>query len=91
LRSKEKCEGERVTEEELKILKEFQKDTQWLIENYQKLKKEFVDRFVAIKNGKVIESDENLDKLIEKLQKKGEDASKTVIEFIPPEDMIIIL
>ena len=77
--------------EELKLLEKFQQDNRWLAENYHWLREKYVNEFIAVKDKKVIDHDANFNKLIERLEEKGEDLGRIVIEFMPPEDLILIL
>lgn len=84
-------EGRMKMNEELKLLEKFQQDNRWLAENYHQLRKKYLNKFIAVKDKKVIDYDTDFNKLIERLEKKGEDLGRIVIEFMPPEDLILIL
>ncbi len=77
--------------EELKILEEFEKDSKWLADNYGKVKEKYVNKFIAVKNKQVIDNDDDFHKLIKRLRDKGEDLRRVVIEFVPPEDVVLVL
>jgi hypothetical protein len=79
-------------EQELKLLKRFEEDSEWFHNNIDKLRREnFTGKFVAIKNKKPIASDNNLDVMIESIAKKGENPSYLFIEFVYPEGTILLL
>ncbi|MBI2578142.1 MAG: hypothetical protein HYW26_00365 [Candidatus Aenigmarchaeota archaeon] len=74
----------------LESLKAFEKDFLWLTENKEAVRKEYKNEYVAVKDGKVIETDKKLDKLIKKLKKRGENPAELVIKFIPEKDFVVI-
>ena len=79
-------------EQELRLLKRFEEDSEWFHKNIDKLRKEnFTGKFVAIKNKKPIASDNNLDVMIQSVEKKGENPSYLFIEFVYPEGTILLL
>jgi len=79
------------TRQEMEFLKIFEKDSCWLLQNYEKVQKEFEEKFVAVKNGKVIADGKNIQELTEKLKKREIDPRITVIDFIPRKDFLLFL
>lgn len=78
--------------QELSILRDFEKDSEWFHENINKLRKEgFVGKFVAVKNSKPLASGENIDLVINEVEKRGENPSYIFIEFVHPEGFTLIL
>ncbi len=78
--------------QEAQLLQNFQQDSEWFHNNTSELiKRGFVNKFVAIKNKNVISSEENLDHLLEGLEKKGENPIYLFIEFVHPEGFTLIL
>ncbi len=77
-------------ENELKLLKEFEADSVWVKSHKGDLRDEYANQFVAVRDRKVIESDENLEKLIDKLKSKNIDPSFIVIDFVPEKDVVVI-
>ena len=78
--------------QELSLLKDFEKDSQWFHNTINKLRKEgFTGKFVAIKNSKPLASGKDIDIVIEDIEKKGEDPSFVFIEFVHPEGFTLIL
>lgn len=55
------------------------------------LRKKYLNKFVAIKDKKVIGSASSIEELTPKLKKAGVDISKTVVEFVPEEETILVL
>ena len=79
-------------EQELKLLKRFEEDSEWFHKNIDKLRKEnFTGKFVAIKNSKPVASGEDFEKVLDELEKKGENPSYLFIEFVHPEGFTLIL
>jgi hypothetical protein len=78
--------------QELSLLKNFEKDSEWFHENINQLRKEgFTGKFVAIKNSKPFMSGENVDMIINEIEKKGGNPSYIFIEFVYPEGFTLIL
>lgn len=76
---------------EYQVLESFEKDTLWLHKNLDKLRAKFENKFVAIKEGDVIASDNDIEKIIKKLQESNINPSFTVIEFIHKKGVQLIL
>lgn len=78
--------------QELSLLRNFEKDSEWFHENINKLRKEgFTGKFVAIKNSQPLASNEDINLVLNKLEEKGEDSSMLFIEFVHPEGYTLIL
>jgi len=78
--------------QELSLLKNFERDSQWFHEHVNKLReKGFTGKFVAIKNSKPLASGENLEIVIKNIEGKGENPSFVFIEFVHPEGYTLIL
>ena len=71
-------------------LDEFENDVRWFHENITKLK-EFSEKFVAIKNNKVIASDKDVNNVIKEVEEQGENPSYLLIEFVYPEGTVVLL
>jgi len=83
-------EGFKIEQEQ--ILKKFQEDSGWFYKNIDKLRTQgYTEKFVAIKNSKPIVADKNIDIVIQKLEKEGENPSFLFIEFVHPEGFTLIL
>jgi len=81
-----------MTTQELKLLKDFERDSEWFHENTNLIRKNgFTGKFVAIKNKSVISSGNDADSLMQSLEKKGENPSYIFIEFVHPEGFTLIL
>ncbi len=79
-------------QQELSILKNFEKDSKWFHENINKLREEgFTGKFVAVKDAKPLASGENIDIVIKSIEGKDENPSYIFIEFVHPEGFTLIL
>ena len=78
--------------EQIQILRDFQKDSEWFHENIDKLRGEgLVGKFVAIKGCKPIASGKTMEEVISKTEKIGENPSFIFMEFVYPEGTVILL
>jgi len=81
-----------MTNQELVLLKNFEEDSLWFNRNIEEIRKEgFTKKFVAVKGKKILEGNENIDFLIQQLEKKGENPSFIFIGFVYPEGFTLIL
>mgnify|MGYP001614614084 CR=1 FL=1 len=79
-------------EQELQILKDFERSSQWFYEHIVRIRKQgFTGKFVAVKEGKVISSNKDINSLIKSLEEMGENPSYVFIEFVHPEGFTLIL
>ena len=70
----------------------FEEGSKWFYGNMEKLRDMgYTEKFVAIKDSKAIASDKNIDIVIRKLEKQGEDPSFIFIEFVHPEGYVLLL
>jgi len=79
------------TDQILEGLKDFSRDMDWIYENQDQLRKEYPNKYVAVMNLKVIDSDPNLQNLIRKLKEKGKNPGEIPIEYISEEPPRLIL
>jgi len=81
-----------MTNQELVLLKNFEEDSLWFNRNIEEIRKEgFTKKFVAIKGKQILEGNENIDFLIQQLEKKGENPSFIFIGFVYPKGFTLIL
>jgi len=79
------------TDQILEGLKDFSRDMDWIYENQDQLRKEYPNKYVAVMNLKVIDSDPDLQNLIRKLKEKGKNPGEIPIEYISEEPTRLIL
>ncbi len=61
-------------------------DVDWFYENYGKLKNDFGDKFVVVKNKSIILNSNGIERLKKKAKKCNIDLTKSVVKFIPAEN-----
>ncbi len=79
-----------MVEQEIKLLENFDRDGDWFHENLNYLIEKFTGKFVAIKEGQVIASEDSMDKLSDSLESKKENPSLLFIEFVHPAGVTIL-
>jgi len=77
-------------ENENKTLMMLDNDSQWVTENYDKLRK-YEGKVIAVKNQKIIEVSDTIEHLLKKLEEKKENSAFLLIEAIPPKGVSFIL
>jgi hypothetical protein len=73
-----------------KDLERLEEDSAWVTQHYESLKK-YQGKVVAVKNKDIIAVSENLDTLLEELEKKKENPACLLLEAIPPKNVSFIL
>ncbi len=74
----------------LKQFRGFRKSTFWISKNIMKMRAKFPDQYIAVHNRKVVGSDADFDSLFNRLKGRY-DMSEVTIEFIPSEEVILVL
>jgi len=69
------------------LLFSFEADHMWINENLARLLEQYVDQWIAVKNGQVLASDPDLAGLLSKLP----DPAHTCVEFITRESLEMVL
>lgn len=69
------------------LLLSFEADHLWVNKNLEKLLERYADQWIAVKNGQVIASDPELERLLSKLT----DPAYTCVEFITREPLEMVL
>jgi hypothetical protein len=75
---------------ETKTLMMLDNDSQWVTENYDKLRK-YEGKVIAVKNQEIIEVSDTLEHLLRKLEERKENSAFLLIEAIPPKGVSFIL
>ncbi len=73
-----------------KDLERLEEDSAWVTQHYESLKK-YQGKVVAVKNKDIIAVSENLDTLLEELEKKKDNPACLLLEAIPPKNVSFIL
>ena len=71
-------------------IKPFAKDSEWLTNHYEDIKKGG-NKVIAVKDGKVIHEGETVEDVLRDLENQGENLAFLLIEVIPPDDAAFIL
>jgi Family of unknown function (DUF5678) len=74
--------SELIYRNELERLKQFKKELEYIQTHYQKLKKQYMNEFVAIKDEGIIAHDSDSRQLEKKLKKQNIDLSQVLIKSI---------
>ena len=72
-------------------LKSFETDFIFFQDKKSDLRKDFLNKFVAVKRGEIIASGNSIEEVSKTLENKNIDPAKTVIEFVPEEEGIMVL
>ncbi|MBU4308769.1 MAG: hypothetical protein KJ566_03165 [Nanoarchaeota archaeon] len=72
-------------------LKSFETDFIFFQNKKSDLRKDFLNKFVAIKREEIIASGNSIEEINKILESKNIDSAKTVIEFVPEEEGIMVL
>ena len=63
----------------------------WLYQNYDNSRKTYPDKYVAVDDGKIIDSDNDINHLLERLRKKNINLGQAFIKFIHSENIVYLL
>ena len=66
----------------IQMLKSGQEDLEWFDANLNLLITKFNEKFIAFRNKQVIESDQDLNRLMEKLKESDVDTSNIFVKFV---------
>lgn len=74
------------------VLDDFRKDTAWLEKNYEELKKKYPEEYVAVYQEGVVDHDPDLDRLLQRLEKKYPGKSNRVaVEYVTTKRIEMVL
>jgi len=76
---------------ELQELIQLQKDTECMKKSYNELKKQYPNQFIAIKDGNIVAHHADMDIILKMIRGKKINPATVFIEFLHPNDMILIL
>ena len=75
----------------LEILKKSEGDSEWVSEEYDKLRTKYEGKVFAVRNKTVLSHADTAEELVKKLDNMGEDIGFVLIETIPRRDLSFIL
>ncbi|MGB2729060.1 MAG: DUF5678 domain-containing protein [Halobacteriota archaeon] len=78
-------------EAELETLKAIDRDGRWFGENYDRYKKIFEGKIIAVKDEKILSVGDDMQELSNEIEEKGEDPRWVYVTTIPPKDVVFIL
>jgi 4-aminobutyrate aminotransferase-like enzyme len=73
------------------LLKTNEEDSRWVSENYEELRRKYEGKVFAVRKKKVVEYDDSVKELLDKLAKRNENVAFLFIETIPSRDVSFIL
>jgi hypothetical protein len=82
--------GEKMNQE-LEMLERVSSDNEWFQRNYEELKADFKNEFVAVKDKQIISHSDNFNSILKDLKEKGEDPALILIDFVTEKGTEIIL
>jgi len=77
--------------EEKRILEKIEEEESYFNSHYEDFLERYEGLILAIKDRKVIEAEETIEKLLEKLEKKGVNIYETFITSLPKKSIAFIL
>ena len=75
---------------ELQLIEKMNENDKLVRKNYGKLQEKYKNEFIAIKDGKVIDHDASIEKLIDRLKTTEKDLTTILVHFIPEKDTVIL-
>ncbi len=67
------------------ILSDFQFNNRWILENYDKLSKDYRNQWIAVLSGNVVDKDVDIRKLVERLKTQHTTVySEIAVEYMTP-------
>lgn len=76
---------------EIQVLLKFEESSKWFQSHIDDLRKNYENKFVAIKDKKVIGSSKDIEDIINRLEQKNEKPNEIIIELITPQNLKILL
>lgn len=77
--------------DELKLLTEFEKDSDWFYSNLDEIQESYEKKFVAVKNCKIIGGSQSIRQLIKMLKKKKINPALTFVKFVHEKGVSVII
>jgi thymidylate kinase len=80
-----------VTKERKEQFKRFDKNLEWFQSNYEELKKQYNNEYVAIDNQRLLDHNPDLERLIERIRREYGDLGAFVIEYLTDKKLQLLL
>lgn len=71
----------------IEINKKFENNFHWFIKHYEQLKVDFENKIIAIDDNKVIDSDVDIEFLLQRLREKYGDIRQILIKYIKKQEL----
>ena len=68
---------------ELQLIDDMEKNDAWFRKNYIELQSKYGNKFVAVHDGKLLDSGTTLEELTKKLEEKKIDITLVLVQFVP--------
>ena len=75
----------------LEILRNSEEDSKWVSEAFENLRGKYAGKVLAIKGKRVVSCADTVERLLENLEKTGENVGYLLIEAVPPRGLSFIL
>lgn len=73
-------------------LEEFEQDMRWVDQHYDELKRRHSEQFVAVHAQEVVDSDPELERLMDRLEKRyGKKAGRIAVKYITKKKVELVL
>lgn len=79
------------TPQMMSLLKQHDENSLWVIARYDELKKEYPDKYIAVRHRQIVKDDKNLKKLLAKLREEFTDTEDITIYLIRTKPMKLLL
>lgn len=70
----------------IEINKKFENNFHWFIKNYEQIKADFENKIIAIDDNKVIDSDVDIESLLQRLREKYGDIRQILIKYVKKQE-----
>lgn len=78
-------------ENNLKVMEEFERNQKWFIDNFEDILKKYRGKFVAVWNQRVIDAEEDLEKLSKTVKEKTKGARSAYVRYVSEKPIEMIL
>jgi len=74
------------------VLSRYEENAKWISRHYEELKKKFMDEWIAVLNGAVVDHDRELSRLVERLRKRyPKNYNEIAVEYVTAKEIELIL
>jgi hypothetical protein len=87
----EKTDPELDEKQIAELIEKHNQNSVWIIKRYNKLRKELPNKYVAVRNGKIVYNSDNLTDLLRELREKFKNIDDVAIDFITEKPLKLLL